>query len=109
VNYPGLDGNPYHPLLEKNKMKGFSSLMSFVIKGNYADAVKFIDALKVLTHATHLGTCRSIVTHPASTTHSAMGEAEMRKAGISPAMVRFSIGLEEKEDLLADIEQALNR
>jgi O-acetylhomoserine/O-acetylserine sulfhydrylase-like pyridoxal-dependent enzyme len=107
VNYPGLDANPYRHLLEKNKMKGFSSLMSFVIKGKYADAVKFIDSLKVLTHATHLGTCRSIVTHPASTTHSAMGEAEMRKAGISPALIRFSIGLEEKEDLIADIEQAL--
>jgi O-acetylhomoserine/O-acetylserine sulfhydrylase-like pyridoxal-dependent enzyme len=107
VNYPGLDDNPYHKLLEKNRMKGFSSLMSFVIKGGYADAVKFIDALKVLTHATHLGTCRSIVTHPASTTHSAMGATEMRKAGISPALVRFSIGLEEKEDLIADIEQAL--
>jgi O-acetylhomoserine/O-acetylserine sulfhydrylase-like pyridoxal-dependent enzyme len=107
VNYPGLDSNPYRKLLEKNKMKGFSSLMSFIIKGEYKDAVKFIDALRVLTHATHLGTCRSIVTHPASTTHSAMGEAEMRKAGISPALVRFSIGLEEKEDLIADIEQAL--
>jgi len=107
VNYPGLDGNPYRKLMEKNKMKGFSSLMSFLIKGKYADAVKFIDALKVLTHATHLGTCRSIVTHPASTTHSAMGETEMHKAGISPAMIRFSIGLEEKEDLIADIEQAL--
>jgi O-acetylhomoserine/O-acetylserine sulfhydrylase-like pyridoxal-dependent enzyme len=108
VNYPGLDSNPYRKLMEKNQMKGFSSLMSFVIKGKYADAVKFIDSLKVLTHATHLGTCRSIVTHPASTTHSAMGETEMRKAGISPAMVRFSIGLEAIEDLIADIEQALN-
>ena len=108
VNYPGLDSNPYRKLLEKNKMKGFSSLLSFVIKGKYKDAVKFIDSLKVLTHATHLGTCRSIVTHPASTTHSAMGETEMRKAGISPALVRFSIGLEEKEDLIADIEQALS-
>ncbi len=107
VNYPGLDSNPYCKLLETNKMKGFSSLMSFVLKGKYKDAVKFIDSLNVLTHATHLGTCRSIVTHPASTTHSAMGEVEMRKAGISPAMIRFSIGLEEKEDLIADIEQAL--
>jgi O-acetylhomoserine/O-acetylserine sulfhydrylase-like pyridoxal-dependent enzyme len=107
VNYPGLDSNPYRKLMEKNKMKGFSSLMSFLIKGKYADAVRFIDSLKVLTHATHLGTCRSIVTHPASTTHSAMGETEMRKAGISPALVRFSIGLEDKEDLIADIEQAL--
>ncbi|HEX7501979.1 MAG TPA: aminotransferase class I/II-fold pyridoxal phosphate-dependent enzyme [Acidobacteriota bacterium] len=107
VNYPGLDGNPYHKLLEKNKMKGFSSLLSFVIKGKHEDAVKFIDSLKIFTHATHLGTCRSIVTHPASTTHSAMGEVEMRKAGISPALIRFSVGLEEKEDLIADIEQAL--
>jgi len=59
-------------------------------------------------HATHLGTCRSIVTHPASTTHSAMGEAEMRKAGISPSMIRFSIGIEDEEDLIADLAQAFD-
>lgn len=107
VNYPGLDSNPFRKLQEKNRMKGFSSLMSFVIKGGYGEAVRFIDSLNVLIHATHLGTCISIVTHPASTTHSAMGEVELRKAGIPPSLVRFSIGLEEKEDLIADIEQAL--
>jgi O-acetylhomoserine/O-acetylserine sulfhydrylase-like pyridoxal-dependent enzyme len=109
VNYPGLPSNPYHGMKEVNRMKGFSSLMSFVVKGAYDDATKFIDALKVLTHATHLGTCKSIVTHPASTTHSAMGEVEMKKAGISPALVRFSIGIEDVEDLIADIDQALSK
>ncbi|MFA4851724.1 MAG: aminotransferase class I/II-fold pyridoxal phosphate-dependent enzyme [Bacteroidales bacterium] len=109
VNYPGLLSNPYNKLMERNKIKGFSSLMSIVIKGNYDDATKFIDSLQVFTHATHLGTCKSIVTHPASTTHSAMGEVEMRKAGISPSMIRFSVGIEDVEDLISDMEQALER
>jgi len=87
-------------------MKGCSSLMSFELKGTYEDATKFIDALKIITHATHLGTNKSIVTHPASTTHSAMGEEEMRKAGISPSLIRFSIGIEDENDLIADLAQA---
>jgi O-acetylhomoserine/O-acetylserine sulfhydrylase-like pyridoxal-dependent enzyme len=108
VNYPGLESNPYHKLV-KPQMKGVSSLMSFVLKGTYNDATKFIDSLELFTHATHLGTCKSIVTHPASTTHSAMGEAEMKKAGISPAMIRFSVGIEDEIDLIADLEQAFER
>ncbi len=109
VNYPGLASNPYNKMKEVNKMKGFSSLMSFVLKGNYDDATKFIDSVEVFEHATHLGTCKSIVTHPASTTHLAMGEVEMKKAGISPALVRFSVGIEDPEDLLNDITQALEK
>jgi len=105
VNYPGLESNPYHKLV-KPQMKGVSSLMSFVLDGKYEDATKFIDALEIFTHATHLGTCKSIVTHPASTTHSAMGEEEMKKAGISPAMIRFSVGIEDEADLIADLQQA---
>jgi O-acetylhomoserine/O-acetylserine sulfhydrylase-like pyridoxal-dependent enzyme len=62
----------------------------------------------IITHATHLGTCKSIVTHPASTTHSAMGETEMRKAGISPSMIRFSIGIEDETDLINDLSQAFD-
>ena len=107
VNYPGLKSNPYYELA-KTQMKGCSSLMSFVIDGNYTDTTKFIDSLKVFKHATHLGTCKSIVTHPASTTHSAMGEAEMRKAGISPSLVRLSVGIEDENDLLKDLDQAFN-
>lgn len=106
VNYPGLPSNPFHKLVKK-QMTGCSSLMSFELKGSYTDATNFIDSLQFIIHATHLGTCKSIVTHPASTTHSAMGEAEMRKAGISPSLVRFSIGLEAEADLIGDIKQAL--
>lgn len=108
VNYPGLASNPYHELMKK-QMKGVSSLLSFVLKGGYNEATRFIDSLEVIPHATHLGASKSIVTHPASTTHSAMGEAEMKKAGISPAMIRFSIGLEDEKDLVNDIAQALEK
>jgi O-acetylhomoserine/O-acetylserine sulfhydrylase-like pyridoxal-dependent enzyme len=89
-------------------MKGVSSLMSFVLKGTYDDATKFIDSVKIFTHATHLGTCKSIVTHPASTTHAAMGEEELKKAGISPAMIRFSVGIEDEKDILDDLSQAFD-
>ena len=108
VNYPGLVSNPYHKMI-KAQMKGCSSLMSFELDGTYQQATRFIDALRVFTHATHLGTCRSIVTHPASTTHSAMGEVEMRKAGISPSMIRFSVGIEDEKDLIDDLSQAFEK
>jgi O-acetylhomoserine/O-acetylserine sulfhydrylase-like pyridoxal-dependent enzyme len=106
VNYPGLESNPFHAV-GKKQMKGFSSLLSFVIKGTYDDAVKIIDSLKLLVHATHLGAAKTIVTHPASTTHAAMGEEELRKAGIPPTLIRVSVGLETEADIIADIEQAL--
>lgn len=106
VNYPGLESNPYHTLGRK-QMSGFSSLLSFVIKGTYDDAVKIIDALSLLLHATHLGTAKTIVTHPASTTHAAMGAEELRKAGIPPTLIRVSVGLETEADIIADLEQAL--
>lgn len=108
VNYPGLKSNPYFDLV-KPQMKGCSSLLSVVLKGDYDTAVRFIDSLNIFIHATHLGTCKSIVTHPASTTHSAMGEEEMRKAGISPSMVRFSVGIESEDDLICDLAQALDK
>lgn len=108
VNYPGLESNPYFDLGRK-QMKGCSSLMSFVINGTYDDAVTVIDSLELLVHATHLGTCKTIVTHPASTTHSAMGPEEMAKAGIPPTLIRVSVGLEDPADIIGDIEQALER
>ena len=108
VNYPGLESNPYHKVA-RSQMRGFSSLLSFEIKGTYEDAVRVIDSLDLMVHATHLGTCKTIVTHPASTTHSAMGLEEMSKAGISPALIRISVGLEEQEDIIADLEGALEK
>jgi O-acetylhomoserine/O-acetylserine sulfhydrylase-like pyridoxal-dependent enzyme len=106
VNYPGLPSNPYHKMVAP-QMKGCSSLLSFVIRGTYEDATKVIDSLDLWTHATHLGTCKTIVTHPASTTHAAMGPEELRKAGIPPTMIRVSVGLEDEADIIGDIEQAL--
>ncbi|MCP4591628.1 MAG: aminotransferase class I/II-fold pyridoxal phosphate-dependent enzyme, partial [bacterium] len=106
VNYPGLPSSKYHKLAQA-QTTGCSSLMSFELKGTYDDAVKVIDAFKLLVHATHLGTAKTIATHPASTTHAAMGEEELRKAGIPPTMIRFSVGLEEAADIIADVEQAL--
>jgi O-acetylhomoserine/O-acetylserine sulfhydrylase-like pyridoxal-dependent enzyme len=108
VNYPGLESNPYFKLVAP-QMKGCSSLLSFVLKGSYDDAVKVIDSLGLWVHATHLGTCRTIVTHPASTTHSAMGPEELKKAGIPASMIRVSVGIEDEADILGDIEQALEK
>lgn len=108
VNYPGLKSNPYNEVAQ-SQMKSCSSLMSFVIKGTYKDAVKVIDSLKLCVHATHLGTCKTIVTHPASTTHSSLGPEELAKAGIPPTLIRVSVGLEEESDIIADIDQALGK
>ncbi|MBI5532862.1 MAG: O-acetylhomoserine aminocarboxypropyltransferase/cysteine synthase [Deltaproteobacteria bacterium] len=108
VNYPGLPSNPYHRVA-KEQMKACSSLLSFEIKGEMKDAVKVIDSLELWVHATHLGTSKTIVTHPASTTHSAMGEVEMKKAGIAPTMIRVSVGIETEADIISDIDQALSR
>lgn len=108
VNYPGLESNPRHAVGQK-QMTGFSSLMSFEIKGTYDDAVRIIDSLELMVHATHLGTAKTIVTHPASTTHSAMGPEELAKAGIPPTLIRISVGLEDEADIIADMEHALEK
>jgi O-acetylhomoserine/O-acetylserine sulfhydrylase-like pyridoxal-dependent enzyme len=106
VNYPGLRSHPGHALAQR-QMTGCSSLLSFVLKGTYDDAVEIIGRLKLWVFATHLGTSRTIVTHPASTTHVSLGEEELQKAHIPPNMIRVSVGLEDCTDIIADIEQAL--
>ena len=106
VNYPGLKSHPGYALAKK-QMKACSSLLSFVVKGQFEDAVKIINSLELWVHATHLGTSRTIVTHPASTTHVALGPAELKKAGIPPTMIRVSVGLEDPADIIADIQRAL--
>jgi len=108
VNYPGLEShNGYH--LAKKQMKGCSSLLSFILKGTFDDAVKIIENLGLWVHATHLGASRTIVTHPASTTHVSLGPEELKKAGIPANMIRVSVGLEDQEDIIHDIDQALAR
>jgi O-acetylhomoserine (thiol)-lyase len=109
VNYPGLAGNKYHALCQRYMPKGAGALLSFGIKGGFASGVKFIGALQFISHLANIGDAKSLVIHPASTTHRQLSEADQIKAGVPPDMVRLSVGLETVEDIIWDIEQALAR
>jgi O-acetylhomoserine (thiol)-lyase len=107
VNYPGLPGNRYHALAQRYLPRGAGSLLSFGIKGGYAAGVKFIEALQFVSHLANIGDAKSLVIHPASTTHRQLSEEDQVKAGVPPDMVRLSIGLESIDDILWDIDRAL--
>jgi O-acetylhomoserine (thiol)-lyase len=107
VNYPGLPGNRYHALARRYMPKGAGSLLSFGIRGGFAAGVKFIEALQFVSHLANIGDAKSLVIHPASTTHRQLSEEDQVKAGVPPDMVRLSIGLETIDDILWDIDRAL--
>jgi O-acetylhomoserine (thiol)-lyase len=107
VNYPGLEDNRYYALAKRYMPKGAGALLSFGIKGGYDAGVKFIEKLQFVSHLANIGDAKSLVIHPASTTHRQLSEEEQRKAGVPPDMVRLSIGLESANDILWDLEQAL--
>jgi O-acetylhomoserine (thiol)-lyase len=107
VNYPGLPSSPYHGLAQRYMPKGAGSLLSFGIKGGFEAGVKFIEALQFVSHLANIGDAKSLVIHPASTTHRQLNEEELQKAGVPPDMVRLSIGLETLDDILWDIGRAL--
>lgn len=108
VNYPGLSDNRYQPLVEKYLPKGASSLMSFGIKGGLESGIKFLDQIQFISHVANIGDAKTLVVHPASTTHRQLNEAEQLAAGVTPDMIRLSIGVEHKDDIIWDINQALN-
>ena len=107
VNYPGFPENRYHSLAKKYLAGRACSLLSFGIKGGFPAAVKFHDALNLVTRLVNLGDAKSLACHPASTTHRQMSPEEQRSAGVTPEMVRVSVGIEHIDDILADLEQAL--
>lgn len=107
VNYPSLKSNKYYDLAQKYVPKGASSVFTFNIKGGREAGKKFINALTLLSHVANLGDSRSLVSHPASTTHSQLSEEDLNKSNITSGTVRLSIGIEDIEDILADISQAL--
>jgi O-acetylhomoserine (thiol)-lyase len=108
VNYAGLPSSPYYELAQKYLAGDGCSLMSVGLKSGYAGAVRFYDALTLVTRLVNLGDAKSLACHPASTTHRQMSEEEQRKAGVSPEMIRLSIGIEHVDDILADLDQALD-
>jgi O-acetylhomoserine (thiol)-lyase len=107
VHYPGLSDSPYYALSQKYLPKGPGAIFTFGIKGGRAAGRRFIEAVKVHSHLANVGDAKSLVIHPSSTTHQQLTDAEQVAAGISPDMIRISIGLESLEDLLWDLDQAL--
>ena len=107
VKYASLRSSPYYSLAEKYTPKGAGAVFSFGVKGGYGAGKKFIDDLKIFSHLANVGDARSLVIHPASTTHQQLGLAEQEAAGVTPELVRLSVGLEDVEDLIWDIDQAL--
>ncbi|MCE5323955.1 O-acetylhomoserine aminocarboxypropyltransferase/cysteine synthase [bacterium] len=107
VNYPGLASHPGHKLVGKYLPKGCSSLIGFGIKGGFEAGVKFINSVKLLSHLANIGDSRSLVIHPASTTHQQLSTDEREAAGVTDDFIRLSIGIEDINDIIADIDQAL--
>ena len=108
VNYPGLPENKYHKLATKYLPKGASGLLNFGVKGGAKAGEKFIEAATFMSHLANIGDAKTLIIHPASTTHRQMSEEEQAKAGVTPDMVRISVGLETLDDILWDIDNALS-
>jgi O-acetylhomoserine (thiol)-lyase len=107
VNYPGLPGNRYHELAQKYLPRGASGLLTFGVKGGARAGERFIEAAQFMSHLANIGDAKTLVIHPASTTHRQLSEEEQIKAGVAPDMIRISVGIETLDDILWDIDQAL--
>lgn len=108
VNYAGLPNSPYYDLAQKYTGGRPSALLTFGIKGGFDAGVKFYDALKMFLRLVNIGDVKSLAAHPASTTHRQLSEAELETAGVTPDMIRLCIGIEDIEDIIADLDQALD-
>lgn len=107
VNYPGLKSNENYALAKKYMPNGTSGVVSFGVKGGRAAATKFMDSLKLAAIVTHVADARTCVLHPASTTHRQLTDDQLEAAGVKPDLIRFSVGIEDAQDIIADLEQAL--
>jgi O-acetylhomoserine (thiol)-lyase len=107
VRYPGLESSPTYPLMRRYLPKGQGAMVGFGIRGGRTAAVKFIETVRLFSHLANIGDAKSLVIHPASTTHEQLSEAEQRAAGVTEDFIRLSIGIEDIADILADLDQAL--
>jgi O-acetylhomoserine (thiol)-lyase len=108
VNYPSLPDSPYYALAQKYMPKGAGAILTFGVKGGLEAGRRFIERLQLFSHLANVGDAKSLVIHPASTTHQQLTEEEQRAAGVLPEMIRLSIGLEDVDDILWDLDQALS-
>lgn len=109
VNYPGLESSPYYELAQKYMPNGTCGVVSFGIKGGREAATKFMDSLELASVVTHVADLRTCVLHPASTTHRQLSDQQLEDAGVSPDLIRLSVGIENVEDILDDIKQAIEK
>ncbi|MDP6279035.1 MAG: PLP-dependent transferase, partial [Nitrospinota bacterium] len=107
VNYPGLPENSGHELSLKYLPGGAGSVFSFGVEGGYAAAVKFIEGLEIHSHLANVGDAKSLIIHPASTTHAQLTESDMKAGHITPDMIRISVGIEDIDDILWDLDRGL--
>jgi O-acetylhomoserine (thiol)-lyase len=107
VSYPGLPGDPYHELARKYVPKGAGAVLTFGLKGGYDAGIKLVSHVELFSHLANIGDTRSLIIHPASTTHRQLTDAQKKAAGAGPDTVRLSIGLEDSADIIADLDQAL--
>jgi O-acetylhomoserine (thiol)-lyase len=107
VTYPGLEDDPNHPVAARYLKHGFGGIIGFGIKGGLEAGKRFIDSVKLLSHLANIGDAKSLVIHPASTTHQQLSKEEQEETGVTADYIRLSIGLEDVEDITADIDQAL--
>lgn len=109
VTYPGFEDDPAHKLASKYLKGGYGAIIGFGIKGGLEAGKKFIESVQLLSHLANIGDAKSLVIHPASTTHQQLTPEEQKTTGVTPDFIRLSIGLENVEDIIADINQALNK
>ncbi|HEY3827027.1 MAG TPA: PLP-dependent transferase, partial [Bryobacteraceae bacterium] len=107
VNYPGLASSKYHKLAAEYLPGGSGAVLTFGIRGGKDAGSRFVDRLKLFSHLANIGDAKSLVIHPASTTHQQLSEEEQQAAGITPDLVRLSVGIEDLDDLIWDLDQAL--
>jgi O-acetylhomoserine (thiol)-lyase len=106
VNYPGLKSSKYHSLAKKYFTRGFGGVISFKLKGEAVKADNFIDSLKLISHLANVGDAKTLIIHPATTTHEQLSPEDKIKAGVFPGLLRISVGIEHISDIKADLEQA---
>jgi O-acetylhomoserine (thiol)-lyase len=109
VAYPGLADHPSYERAQRYLPEGAGAILTFGIKGGREAGQRFIDGLQLFSHVANVGDAKSLAIHPASTTHSQLSDAEMAQSGVTPDMVRLSVGLEDAADLFWDLDQALTR
>ncbi len=109
VNYPGLESSPYYALAQKYLPDGAGALITFGIRGGTEVAKSFINSLQIFSLLANIGDAKSLVIHPASTTHQQLTEAEQRATGTTLELIRLSVGIEDVRDIIADLDQALTK